>query len=218
MWKYRHSVKDNPKSGYDWSATGQRQTAFCVCQPETENVEDLLFSQEDNPKTHRLNREISCETGIHLLTVHIIIYRDLQLNCVKRPRAQQLSDSLQAAAVRGTVWLIWFRDEKCLPTNHHSTRRTIGFIHQLITRSDTLIPAVCYACRLWCPLPWHKWVCVNWYLSPWGEGERPVLLRCFAVWADTFSNQTCRRTLFIHKTICWFRRNWSFFVFCDFPR
>jgi len=66
MWKYRHSVKDNPKSGYDPSATGQRQTAFCVCVSEnTENVEDLVLSQEDNPKTHRLNREISCETGIH---------------------------------------------------------------------------------------------------------------------------------------------------------
>jgi len=26
------------------------------------------------------------------------------------------------------------------------------------------------------------------------------------------------RTLFIHKTICCLRRNWSFFVFCDFPR
>jgi len=24
--------------------------------------------------------------------------------------------------------------------------------------------------------------------------------------------------LFIHKTICSLRRNWSFFVFCDFPR
>ena len=32
------------------------------------------------------------------------------------------------------------------------------------------------------------------------------------------SNQTCRRTLFIHKTICCLLRNWSFFVFCDFPR
>ena len=30
-----------------------------------ENVEDLVLSQEDNPKTHRLNREILCETGIH---------------------------------------------------------------------------------------------------------------------------------------------------------
>jgi len=34
MRKYRQSVKDNPKSGYDWSATGQWQTAFCVCQRE----------------------------------------------------------------------------------------------------------------------------------------------------------------------------------------
>ena len=32
------------------------------------------------------------------------------------------------------------------------------------------------------------------------------------------NNQTCRRTLFIHKTICFLRQNWSFFVFCDFPR
>jgi len=46
--------------------------------------------------------------------------------------------------------------------------------------------------------------------QPWGEGERPVLLQCLAVSADAFSNQTCRRTLFIHKTICCLRRNWSF--------
>jgi len=36
--------------------------------------------------------------------------------------------------------------------------------------------------------------------------------------ADASSNQTCRKTLFIHKTMCFLRRNWSFFVFCDFPR
>jgi len=56
------------------------------------------------------------------------------------------------------------------------------------------------------------------FVNPGGEGERPVLLWCLAVSADASSNQTCRRTLFIHKTICCFRRNWSFFVFCDFPR
>jgi len=38
----------------------------------------------------------------------------------------------------------------------------------LITRSDTSIPAICYACRLWCPLPCHKWVWLNWYLSTLG--------------------------------------------------
>ena len=82
---------------YDWSATGQWQTALCVCQRETENVEDLVLSQEDNPKTHRLNPEISRETGIHWLSVHKIIYRDLQLNCVKRRRAQQLSETNRVA-------------------------------------------------------------------------------------------------------------------------
>ena len=29
-------------------------------------------------------------------------------------------------------------------------------------------PAVCYACRLWCPLPCHEWVLQNWYLSTRG--------------------------------------------------
>ena len=52
----------------------------------------------------------------------------------------------------------------------------------------------------------------------WGEGEQPVLLRCLAVSADASNNQTCRRTLFIHKTICCLWRNWSFFDFCNFPR
>jgi len=42
---------------------------------------------------------------------------------------------------------------------------------------------------------------LKWYLSTTGEGERPVLLRCLAVSADAFSNQTCRRTLFIYKTM-----------------
>jgi len=41
-------------------------------------------------------------------------------------------------------------------------------MHQLITRSDTSIPAVCYACPLWSPLPCHKWVWLNWYLSTLG--------------------------------------------------
>jgi len=47
--------------------------------------------------------------------------------------------------------------------------------------------------------------------QPWSEGEQPVLLRCLAVSADASSNQTCHRTLFIHKTIyCCLRRNCSF--------
>ena len=48
---------------------------------------------------------------------------------------------------------------------------------------------------------------LNW---PYGDGERPVLLRCLAVSTDASSNQACRKTLFIHKTTCCLRRNLSF--------
>ena len=41
-------------------------------------------------------------------------------------------------------------------------------MHQLITRSDTSIPADCYTCWLWRPLPCHKWVLLKWYLSTLG--------------------------------------------------
>jgi len=65
MWKYRHSVKDNPKRGtIDGQLCSGRPCSVCVNE-NTENVEDLVFSQEDNPKTHRLNRDISREIGIH---------------------------------------------------------------------------------------------------------------------------------------------------------
>ena len=42
-----------------------RPRSVCVNE-NTENVEDLVLSQEDNPKTDRLNCEISCETGVSL--------------------------------------------------------------------------------------------------------------------------------------------------------
>jgi len=41
-----------------------RPRSVCINE-NTENVEDLVLGQEDNPKTHRLNREISSVTGIH---------------------------------------------------------------------------------------------------------------------------------------------------------
>jgi len=66
MWKYRHTVKENLKSGYtiDRQLGSGRLRSVCVNE-NTDNVEDLVLSQKDNPKTHRLNRKISCETGIH---------------------------------------------------------------------------------------------------------------------------------------------------------
>jgi len=44
---------------------GSGRRRFVCVNENTENVEDLVFSQEEIQKTHRLNREISCETGVH---------------------------------------------------------------------------------------------------------------------------------------------------------
>jgi len=60
--KYRHSVKENLKDG--WQPGSGKPRSVCVNE-NIENVEDLVLSQEDNPKTHRSIREIPRETGIH---------------------------------------------------------------------------------------------------------------------------------------------------------
>jgi len=135
IWKYRHSVKENQKHGYDWSATRQR---LCV-STRTLRISKTLCSVRDNPKTHRSVREISCETGI------------------RRSPAQVC----QTTSCTGVVW--------------SQSHRTAGFMRQLEEpRSDTSIPAVCYARaqhsagRLWCPLPCQKWEWLNRYLSTLG--------------------------------------------------
>ena len=49
-------------------------------------VDDLVLSQEGNPKRHQSAREIVHETAILRSSVHRIIHRDLQLKCFKRCR------------------------------------------------------------------------------------------------------------------------------------
>ena len=56
-------------------------------------VEDLVLSQMDKPKRHRSAREILHETAILCSSVHRIIYRDLQIKCFRRRRAQLLSEA-----------------------------------------------------------------------------------------------------------------------------
>ena len=55
-------------------------------------VEELVLSQEDKPRTHKSIRAIARETGIHRASVHRIVHKDLQLKCLKRKRAQLLTD------------------------------------------------------------------------------------------------------------------------------
>jgi len=77
-----------------------RKTRTIVQQPGSARpcirrvaVDDLVFSQEGKPKTHRSAREILHETAFLRSTVHRIIHRDLQLKCFIRRRAQVLCEA-----------------------------------------------------------------------------------------------------------------------------
>ena len=113
MWKYLHSVKDNPKSGFDWSATGQWQTAFCVCQREQWEC------QRPCVQSGRQSKNAPIESWDLMWNWHSLT--DCTQNNLSRSPGQQCqtmsrtaavwnqlrcpSDSLQTAAVRGTFWL-----------------------------------------------------------------------------------------------------------------
>jgi len=113
LWKYRHSVKENPKSRYDWSATGQWQTAFCVCRREHWECRRPCV------QSGRQSKNAPIESRDFMWNWHSLI--NCTQNNLSRSPAQLCqttlrtaavwnqsrcpSDSLQAAAVRGTVWL-----------------------------------------------------------------------------------------------------------------
>jgi len=64
---------------------------------------NLVLSQEDKPKRHRLARYISHETAILCSSVYRkIIHRDLQLTCFKWCRAQLLSKANRISRI--THW------------------------------------------------------------------------------------------------------------------
>jgi transposase len=86
-------------------------------------VEELALSQEDQPQTHRSVRQISREIGIPRSSVFRIIHEDLSLKCLKKRRAQELTESNRAVRLQRAkrllkmypndkVDFIWFTDEK----------------------------------------------------------------------------------------------------------
>jgi len=58
-----------------------------------DQVNDMVLSQEDQPRTHSTVREISRKTDIPKLSVVRIIWKDLQLKCFKRRPAQELTEA-----------------------------------------------------------------------------------------------------------------------------
>jgi transposase len=56
-------------------------------------VEELILSQDSQPGTHSSMREIAREVGISVTAVHRIVHKDIHLKCLKKKRAQQLTEA-----------------------------------------------------------------------------------------------------------------------------
>jgi len=82
---------------------------------EVSSVEELVLvlSQEGNPQTHRSIRQISREIGVPKSSVLRIVHDDLSLKCVKKRRAQELTQSNRAVRQqRAKELLQMFPDDK----------------------------------------------------------------------------------------------------------
>ncbi len=115
--------------------SGRRRTVRTV--DIINDVEALVLSQEDNPQTHRTQRQIARELGISQPSVNNIVKRDLRLKCLKKRKAHELTEAnMQARLERSQSLLrrypaamvnfIWFTDEKIFtvaaPSNNQNDR------------------------------------------------------------------------------------------------
>ena len=100
--------------------SGRPRSALTASSINT--VNDLVLSQEDVPRSHRTTCQIHRETGISQTSVMRIIHDDLQLKCLKRRRAQELTAANRLARLSRSKQLlrkfrrqrltIFFTDEK----------------------------------------------------------------------------------------------------------
>src|SRR5271165_6913771 len=65
------TAAQRPGSGHRWTVA------------VINDVEALVLSQDDNPQTHRTQRQIAHELGISQQSVNNIVKRDLCLKCLK---------------------------------------------------------------------------------------------------------------------------------------
>ena len=115
--------------------SGRRRTVRTV--DNINDVEALVLSQDDNPQTHKTQRQIARELGISQPSVNNIVKRDLRLKCLKKRKAHELTEAnMQARLDRSQSLLrrypaamvnfIWFTDEKLFtvaaPSNSQNDR------------------------------------------------------------------------------------------------
>ena len=117
--------------------TGSGRPQSARTDENIEIVAELVQSQEDRPQTHRTVRQIARDTNISRASVHNIIKMDLNLKCLKKQRAHELTTASKIARLERskhllrkypehTVDFIWSSDEKLFtiaaPTNPQNDR------------------------------------------------------------------------------------------------
>lgn len=86
-------------------------------------VEEMIMSQESQPGTHRSLNEIAREIEVSRSTVRNIVHNELKLKCLKKKRAQELTEANKLTRFvrakqllrdypQSKVHFIWFTDEK----------------------------------------------------------------------------------------------------------
>ena len=136
----RRLIKEFPQKGWNKSSLDKllrkvRATGSADRKPGSgrkrsmrtpENIDavhDLVLSQENAPQTHRTTRQIAREIGMSRRTVGRVIHDDLQLKCLKKRRAQELTTRNTDSRLKRckqllrkfpehSVSFIWFTDEK----------------------------------------------------------------------------------------------------------
>ena len=110
-------------------------------------VEELVLSHEGAPPSHRSTRQVSRKIGVHRSSVSRIIHKDLTLKCMKRRRAQQLTESNRETRLQRPKRLlkqyraekadfIWFTDEKIFTVARPKNTQTDRIYAPVTTKRD----------------------------------------------------------------------------------
>jgi hypothetical protein len=116
-------------------------------------VEEMIMSQESQPGTHRSLNEIAREIEVSRSTVRNIVHNELKLKCLKKKRAQELTEAnkltrfvcakqLLCDYPQSKVHFIWFTDEKLFtvaaPKNAQNDRLYTGTLKKQVSAARLL--------------------------------------------------------------------------------